>query len=172
MIANALQVPYGQRMPAIDDQGSHLLQTGMVSFGVAPLPDPVGECLRGAGRQARPRGYLFPLVMAAVSVACEVGRHLLANALLAWFGVTLDPFVQCVALQVVVALIGIGLVGRFGKAPDPDSRWQMVLTLAAAFGIGLILTWLGRSIGCTDALRWPLVLAYLLWAWAAATSAV
>jgi hypothetical protein len=66
----------------------------------------------------------------------------------------------------------LGVVCCFSKAtPGPAARRQLFLTLSAAMGIGLILVWLSHFAGCAGVLGWPLVLVYLLWAWAAAVSA-
>jgi hypothetical protein len=171
--ANALQFPGEQRMPATKDEASHPLQRGLIvySAGMA-VHELAGERFWVEGKLRQPRAFVFLLAMAAVSVACKVGERLICNTLLAWLGLTFDPFLLSVALQAAVTLVGIGAASRFSKAtPGPAARGHLLVTLLAAMGIGLILAWLSRLAGYTKALDWPLVLVYLLWAWAAAVSA-
>jgi hypothetical protein len=172
MIANALQLQQ-KRTSAVEDRVPRLLQTSdMVRFEGTPQPELTGECIWNEGERTRSRAFVFPLAMVAISIAREVGTLLIGNALLAWFGTTFDRFILSVVLQLVVMLIGIGMVSRFSKAsPDSAARRHMVLILLAAMAIGLILAWLSRLVGDSNALTWPLVLVYLLWAWAAAVSA-
>jgi hypothetical protein len=85
---------------------------------------------------------------------------------------TLDPFTLSVVVLAMITLIGIGLAICLSKAtPEPAARGQMLLALLVAMAIGLILIGLSHFVGRADALDWPLVPVYLLWAWVAAVSA-
>jgi hypothetical protein len=173
MTANALQLPYRQMMPAMDDQASRLFRIGdVVYFESAPRLDLVEECSQDEGKRTQPYAFVFLLAMAAISLVCEVGGGLIGDALLTWFGVPLDPFVLSGALHSVATLVGVGVARCFSKVtPGSAAKRHMLVTLVAAMGIGLILVWLSRLAGYTNALDWPLVLVYLLWAWVAAVSA-
>jgi hypothetical protein len=173
VISNALQLPSVQRMPASEDHASGLQQTNRtVCFGSGPLPVLTGPRFWNEGKRTLPCTLVFMLAMAAISIACEISDWLLGHALLAWFSLTLDPFILSVVLHLVVTLIGTGVAISLSKAtPDSAARRHMLLTLLAAMAIGLILTWLSHLVGYKDALDWPLVLVYLLWAGAAAVSA-
>jgi hypothetical protein len=173
MIANAVKLPSKRMMGARDDKASRLFRMGNRVYSESiPLPAPTEECTQEEGEGSQPRACDFLLVMAAVSLVCMVGDRLIGSALLAWFGVRLDPFVLSVALYLVATLAGFGVVCCFSKTTQgPEARRHMLLTLSAAMGIGLILVWLGHFAGCAGALGWPLALVYLLWAWGAAVSA-
>jgi len=159
-------------MFALEGRASRLLQIGdTFYFESEPWPDLAEERLGSEGKRMLSRALVFLLAMAAASVAREVGHWLIRLALLVWFGLTLDPFMLSVALQLVVTLFGIGVACRLSKVmPGSTARWHMLLTPVAALGISLILAWLGHLIGYTNALNWPVVLVYLLWAWATAVS--
>jgi hypothetical protein len=171
--ANALQLSYKQMTPSLGDQASRLFRIGnAVCFESAPLLDRAEECSQNVGRRARPRAFVFLLTMAAISLVCELGGGLLGDALVAWPGVPLNPFLLSGILHSVVTLVGVGVACCFSKAiPGSAAKRHMLLTLLAALGIGLILIWLSYFAGYSSACSWPLVLVYLLWAWVVAVSA-
>ena len=173
IISNALKLPSVQRMTASEDQASGLLQSHRtVCFGSNPLPMLTGPRFWEERKRALPCTSVFMLAMSAICIVCEISDWLLSDALLVWLSLTLDPFILSVALQLVATLIGIGVAICLSRAtPDSAARGHMLLTLLAAMAIGLILTWLSHLVGYTDAIDWPLVLVYLLWAGAAAVSA-
>jgi hypothetical protein len=170
MAANVLQAPCQRRMPLPQDRGSRLVQIGnVVYFESGPLPDLTGEPLCEESRRTRPRTFVFLLGMAVASLAREVSDLLISSALRAWFGVNLDPFTLSLLLQLLVTLVGIGLASRFWHAnPGSTVRRHILLAPIVALGIGLILSWLSHFVGYANALDWPLVLIYLLWAGTAA----
>jgi hypothetical protein len=161
MIADAQQYLGKQRIPTIEDQAVRRPWTNeIIHFEDRPLLDRMGT-------QSQPRAGRFLLVMAAFSVAREAGGWILGDGLEAWFGLALDPFAESLLLQSVVALLGLGVAAYFAKgAPDAAARRHMHVTLLASLGIGLLLALLSHFVGYANALSWPLIPVYLLWAWA------
>lgn len=172
MIVGAQQLLGKQSIPAAAGQAPRLSQTRDTGYVVGlPLPEPAGEGRGATARQTRPQTFGFLLVMAALTVAREVGVWALGDLQLSLFGVVLDPFAQLMVLHLLVSLVWIGVAASFSKwTPDPTARRHVLVTLVAALGIGLLLALLGYLVGATSALFWLLVPVYLLWAWAEAVS--
>jgi hypothetical protein len=172
MIVGAQQILGTQSIPAVAGQAPRLSHTRDTGYVVGtPLPEPAGDGCGATGKQAQPQTFGFLLVMAALSVAREVGVWALGDLQLSLFGVALDPFAQLMVLQLLVSLVGTGVAAGFSKwTPDPAARRHVLVTLVAALGIGLLLALLGYLFGTTSTLFWLIVPVYLLWAWAEAVS--
>jgi hypothetical protein len=114
----------------------------------------------------------FLVVMASVSLVSKIVECLASSTLTATFGVSLDPITLSVARQAAVTLFGIGAALRLSRQRlNATQRGFMLLTLLAAMGAGLMLTWLGQLVGQASAFDWPIALVYLLWAWGSAVTA-
>ena len=163
MYANALQLPCRQALPAQASEAPHSRRTSIViCFDGLPLAELPGELSAYKGQR---RVLAFLLVMAAVSLASEVGGCLVGAALRAWFGLTIEPWLLSLVLQLTVTLVGTRVASLYtGAAHHSAARWQILLALLAATGISLILAWLSRLVGQATTLDWPLALVYLLWA--------
>jgi hypothetical protein len=169
MIADAQQFLRQQRVPPIRGQASLPFPgRDVIYVGGTAAPRRIEGQLRDRSRPTQPQTFGFLLAMAAISVAREIGAWLVGDKLLTWFGVALDPMAQSLLLQV---LVGIAVAATFWRGTaDPAARRHLLLTLLAALAIGLVLVWLSHLSGCVNALSWPLVPVYLLWAWTEAVS--
>ena len=172
MIADAMQLAYGSRTPALEEQAPRRVHTRTVlRLDGDLLLDGSGARLRDDGRPSGPHTLVFLLCMAAITLVRQVGDGLIGYALLDWFGVAFDPCLVSGSLHLGVTLVGVGMAGCFSKSTrNSAARRHMFLTLLAALGIGLILVWLSHFVGYTGASTWPFVVVYLLWAGAEAVS--
>jgi hypothetical protein len=172
MTTDVMRLPWGKDVSATEQREPHRLQT---RSAVRLIGDSVPDLTRGRfwdeGRRARPYAPVFLLSMVVISLVRGVGDGLIGNVFFEWFNVAPDPFILSIVLNLGGTLAGLGVAGCFSRVPlDLIGRKHMLLVLLAGMGINLILVWLGRSIGYADVCNWPLVVVYILWAWAEVTS--